>query len=111
MHQKAGDEAQKTQAQPETTAHNCDYKGKCEHITLRLKGVTDKDTEAKITKALTEKKGVVKVHSVSSESGTAMFCYDPDLVKAEDLAKMVTESGYEAAIEPGSIKGCHSEKE
>jgi len=110
MQQKAAEEAAKAKCHPEGAEHNCDYKGKCEHITLSLKGVNDKDAEAKITKALTDKKGVVKIHSVSAESGTAVFCYDPDIVKAEDLAKLVTDAGFEAAVEPGSIKSCQSKK-
>lgn len=110
MQQKAAEEAAKVQGNPEGAEHNCDYKGKCEHLTLRLKGVADKDAEVKITKALMDKKGVVKIHTVSSESGTAVFCYDPEIVKAEDLAKFMTEAGFEATVEPGSITNCQSKK-
>jgi len=110
MQQKAGEDAAKVQGHPEGAEHNCDYKGKCEHLTLRLKGVADKDAEARITKALMDKKGVVKIHTVSSESGTAVFCYDPEIVKAEELAKMITEAGFEATVEPGSVKCCQSMK-
>jgi hypothetical protein len=107
MHQKA-DEAKKVEAVPHDANHNCDYKGKCEYVVLTVKGLSDSDSEAKMTKSLADEKGVVKVYAVDTKAGTASLCYDPDLVKQEDLVKAVGKLGFEATVT--SVKSCKSMK-
>lgn len=107
MHQKAED-AKKAEAQPQDADHNCDYTGKCEYVVLTVKGLSDSDSEAKMTKSLTGEKGVVKVYAVDASAGTASLCFDPDVVKQEDLVKAVGKLGFEATV--ASVKCCKSMK-
>jgi len=107
MHQKA-DEAKKVDAQPMDAEHNCDYKGKCEYVVLTVKGLSDGDSEAKMTKSLADEKGVVKVYAVDAKAGTASVCYDPDLVKQEDLVKVIGKLGFEVTV--ASVKSCKNMK-
>jgi hypothetical protein len=107
MHQKA-DAAKKVEAHPADAEHACDYKGKCEYVVLTVKGLSDSDSEAKMTKSLSDKKGVVKVYGVDSKAGTASLCYDPDLVKQEDLVNAVSKLGFEATV--ASVKSCKNMK-
>ncbi len=107
MHLK-GDAAKKVDAKPVDADHDCDYKGKCEYVVLTVKGLSDSDSEAKITKSLADEKGVVKVYSVDAKAGTASLCYDPDLVKQDELVKAVGELGFEATV--ASVKSCKNMK-
>jgi hypothetical protein len=107
MHQKAT-EAKKVEAQPQDAEHSCDYKGKCEYVVLTVKGLSDGDAEAKMTKSLAGEKGVVKVYEVDAKVGTASLCYDPDLIKKEDLVKVVDELGFEATV--ASVRSCKNTK-
>lgn len=107
MHLK-GDAAKNVDAPPADAGHDCDYKGKCEFVTLTVKGLSDSDSEAKMTKTLSDEKGVVKVYGVDSKAGTASLCYDPDLVKQEDLVKAVGKLGYEVTV--ASVKTCKNTK-
>lgn len=107
MHQKAAD-AKKVEAQPQDAEHDCDYKGKCEYVVLTVKGLSNSDSEAKMTKSLSDEKGVVKVYSVDAKAGTASLCFDPDVVKQEELVKAVGDLGFEATV--ASVKSCKNMK-
>ena len=107
MHQKAAD-ANKVEAKPHDADHNCDYKGKCEYVVLTVTGLSDSDAEAKMTKSLADEKGVVKVYAVDSKAGTASLCYDPDLVKQEDLVKAVDKLGFKATV--AEVRSCKNMK-
>jgi len=80
----------------------CDYTGKCDHLSLNISGMTCAGCENTITTALNGEKGVIRVVSVDYKSGQAMVCFDPDKVKSEDLAAVVTKTGYKAEIIPAT---------
>ena len=75
-----------------------DYEGKCEDITLAIKGMTCPGCESSLKKALEAEEGVIKICSIDHKSGQAVVCFDPDKIKAEKLAETVTKSGYKAEI-------------
>ena len=74
------------------------YEGKCEDITLAIKGMTCPGCESSLKKALEAEEGVIKICSIDHKSGQAVVCFDPDKIKAEKLAETVTKSGYKAEI-------------
>lgn len=98
--------ADKADADSKDAEHACDYKGKCEFVIFNLEGMSGDDAEAKLTETLSGKKGVVKVYAIDSKAGTASFCYDPDIVKKDDLLKAVSDAGFKASVDEGSAKSC-----
>jgi copper chaperone len=90
---------------------DCDYKGKCEAISLNITGMTCDGCESSITTALMNQDGVIKVVSIDHKTGLATVCFDPTKVESDNLAKLVTKKGYKAEIipavttsEPGETK-------
>jgi copper chaperone CopZ len=80
----------------------CDYAGKCMTLHMNVEGMVCGGCESTITKALTDIKGVVKVHSVDHETGLAVVCFDPDKVESTRLTKVVTNTGYKAKVIPAA---------
>jgi len=108
MKQKA--EAKKAEVEAKSADHDCDYEGKCEQVVIKLEELSGDDAEAKLTKTLVDTKGVVKVCAVDRKAGTALFCYDPDVVKKDDLIKTVCDAGFKASVEAESAKACPHHK-
>ncbi len=79
-------------------ATDCPATGKCQDITLAIKGMTCTGCEAMITKALTETGGVYRVRSIDYKTGIAEVCIDPTKVEGAKLASVVTGTGYEATV-------------
>lgn len=94
----------------------CPTTGKCQEVTLAIKGMTCSGCEAMITKALMETDGVYKVASIDHKTGTAQICFNPEKMEGAKIASVVTAVGYESAVsqtaavhEAGSEAGsCHS---
>jgi len=82
------------------TAHDCDYKGKCETVSISVKGMTCGGCENGLTTALVGQEGVVKVLKVSHKENLAVLCFDPTKTKSDVLTKMIASKGYEANIIP-----------
>lgn len=108
MQQKAN--AQQAKAEEKKAEHECSYEGKCELLVIKVDDLSGEDVDAKLTKTLTDTKGVVKVCAVDTKAGTASFCYDPDIVKKDDLVKSVTKAGFKASVETGSAQCCPQHK-
>ncbi|MEW6049696.1 MAG: cation transporter [Candidatus Zixiibacteriota bacterium] len=86
---------------PEECAKMCGYTGgKCEMVSMSVKGMTCGGCESSVTAALEKVPGVVKVVSISYKDGTAMVCVDPAKCQKDGLTSAVSNKGYEAAIIP-----------
>lgn len=77
---------------------DCDYKGKCETISMNITGMTCGGCESSITTELMKQEGVFKVVSIDHKSGQATVCFDPTKVESDKLAKLVTKKGYKAEV-------------
>ena len=77
---------------------DCDYKGKCEVVSLNITGMTCDGCESSITTALMEQKGVFKVVSIDHKTRLATVCFDPIKTDSDKLAKLVTKKGYKSEI-------------
>ena len=80
------------------SATDCPATGKCQDITLAIKGMTCTGCEAMITKALAENEGVYRVRSIDYKTGVAEVCVDPTKVEGARLASVVTNAGYETSV-------------
>jgi len=80
------------------SATDCPATGKCQDVTLAIKGMTCTGCEAMITKALMETGGVYKVRSIDYKTGVAEVCVDPSKVEGARLASVVTGAGYETTV-------------
>jgi copper chaperone CopZ len=80
----------------------CGTDGKCGDVNLTIKGMTDANSETKITDALKKIDGFIKVASINAKEGTATICYDPSKCKTEAMISAITSLGYEAKIVPAS---------
>lgn len=83
-----------------TASYDCDYKGKCETISISVKGMTCGGCENGLTTALSGTDGVIKVQKVSHKENLAVVCFDPTKTKSESLTKLIASKGYEAQIIP-----------
>jgi hypothetical protein len=110
MNKQAGDKTAGVDGKEHAPGHACDYKGTCAYVTLKVSGIADAETEAKLTKTLGEVKGIVKVYSFDRGTSQASLCYDPTIIKSDDLAKVVSEKGFKAEIVPGSVQSCSGGK-
>lgn len=91
----------KTAMSPEECAKMCGYTGgKCEVISMSVKGMTCGGCETSVTASLEKVPGVVKVVSVSYKDGIAMVCIDPAKCKTDGLTSAVSNKGFEAEIIP-----------
>lgn len=83
-----------------TASYDCDFKEKCETITISVKGMTCGGCENGLTTALEGTDGVIKVQKVSYKENLAVVCIDPTKTKSESLTKLIASKGYEVAIIP-----------
>lgn len=84
-------------------AHDCDYKGKCETISMNITGMTCTGCESSITTALMKQEGVIEVLSIDHKTGQAMVCFDPEKVESAKLASVVANKGYKASVIPATV--------
>ena len=72
--------------------------GKCEIISINVKGMTCVGCENGLTTALKGIDGVLKVVKISHKENLAVVCIDPTKAKSEKITKMITSKGYKAEI-------------
>jgi len=94
---KTAEKSEEANAQM-ANAGACPATGKCQNITLAIKGMTCTGCEAMITKALMSEEGIYKVCSIDYKAGTAEVCIDPTKMESAKLASFVTGTGYEATV-------------
>jgi len=85
------------------TADDCKMvcgQGQYTLVSMNVNGMTCGGCEQAVTACLTGMPGVVKVGKVDHKSGTAYVLIDPMKVKDEQLAKAVSDKGYEAKVIP-----------
>ena len=77
------------------------------HEKLYISGMTCINCQTRIASALNNRSGITEV-SVSYETGTAEFSYDPEMVSLDQIITMIGDLGYEASAQNTSKKneGC-----
>ena len=70
---------------------------------LYISGMTCINCQTRIASALKDRSGITEV-SVSYETGTAEFFYDPEMVSLDQIITMIGDLGYEASAQNTSKK-------
>ena len=73
------------------------------HEKLYISGMTCINCQTRIASALKDRSGITEV-SVSYETGTAEFFYDPEMVSLDQIITMIGDLGYEASAQNTSKK-------
>lgn len=73
------------------------------HEKLYISGMTCINCQTRIASALNNRSGITEV-SVSYETGTAEFSYDPKMVSLDQIITMIGDLGYEASAQNTSKK-------
>lgn len=73
------------------------------HEKLYINGMTCINCQTRIASALNSRSGITEV-SVSYETGTAEFSYDPEMVSLDQIITMIGDLGYEASAQNTSKK-------
>lgn len=73
------------------------------HEKLYISGMTCINCQTRIASALNNRSGITEV-SVSYETGTAEFFYDPEMVSLDQIITMIGDLGYEASAQNTSKK-------
>ena len=73
------------------------------HEKLYISGMTCINCQTRIASALNDRSGITEV-SVSYETGTAEFFYDPEMVSLDQIITMIGDLGYEASAQNTSKK-------
>lgn len=73
------------------------------HEKLYISGMTCINCQTRIASALNNRSGITEV-SVSYETGTAEFSYDPEMVSLDQIITMIGDLGYEASAQNTSKK-------
>jgi hypothetical protein len=100
MSKMAGGCAMKTQA-AKCGSDNCAY------LTLKVNGMKDVDNALKLVTALKAEKGVMKADSLDFKAEQAVICYNPSLVKSDQLVSVAKNAGYKVEVVPekaGALK-------
>jgi copper chaperone CopZ len=84
----------------EECAKLCGGDGKCDMISLSIKGMTCTGCEQTITTALQGIEGVKKVAKISYKDGYALVCSEKGKVNQEALLTAISNKGYEAQVIP-----------
>jgi len=80
---------------------------KCAYLTLKVVGLKDAESGLKLSNALKSEKGVMKADSLDFKAEQAVICYNPSIVKADQLISLATKAGYKVEVIPevaGSMK-------
>ena len=78
---------------------------KCAYLTIKVMGMKDAEAGLKLTNALKAEKGVMKADSLDFKAEHAVICYDPSVVKAEQLVSLATGAGYKVEVIPETAGG------
>ena len=73
------------------------------HEKLYISGMTCINCQTRIASALNNRSGITEV-SVSYETGTAEFSYDPEMVSLDRIITMIDDLGYETSAQNTSKK-------
>ncbi len=72
--------------------------GDIKMVRISIEGMTSKSCENAVSESLEKASGVVRVHDISYQIGTASVCIDRTKGSTEDLVKTISKKGYEAEI-------------